>query len=122
MKILQSVFRLYVSHEAFEKAISFYERLQNQRCERRVHITETGVTAAKVGGFLIFAGSAEVLAPVRHVDAIFYVDLLDEFVQWLPENCAELLHAPRTVAAGRNVTVRNPDGLVVEYFEAARQD
>jgi pentatricopeptide repeat protein len=120
MKILQSVFRLYVSHEDFEKAISFYERLQNQRCERRVHIAETGVSAAKVGGFLILAGSVEVLAPVRHVGAIFYVDSLDEFVQWLPENGAELLHAPRTVTAGRNVTVRNPDGLMVEYFEAAR--
>jgi predicted enzyme related to lactoylglutathione lyase len=120
MKILQSVFRLYVSHEAFEKTISFYERLQDQRCERRVHIAETGVTAAKVGGFLIFAGGDDVLAPVRHVDAIFYVDSLDEFFRWLPENGAELLHAPRTVTAGRNATVRNPDGLVVEYFEAAR--
>ncbi len=119
MKILQSAFRLYANPEAFEKAISFYERLQNQHCERRVHIAETGVVAAKVGGFLIFAGSAEVLAPVRHVDAIFYVDLLDEFVRWLPENGAELLHPPRTVTAGRNVTVRNPDGLVAEYFEAA---
>jgi predicted enzyme related to lactoylglutathione lyase len=119
MKILQSVFRLYVSHEALEKAISFYETVQNQPCERRVRIAETGVIAAKVGGFLIFAGSAEVLALVRHVDAIFYVDSLDEFVRWLPENGAELLHPPRTVTAGRNVTVRNPDGLVVEYFEAA---
>jgi predicted enzyme related to lactoylglutathione lyase len=122
MKILQSVFRLYVSNEAFEKTISFYERLQNLRCERRVHISETGVTAAKIGGFLIFSGSAEALAPVRHVGAIFYVDSLDDFVQWLPENDAELLHPPRTVTAGRNVTVRNPDGLVVEYFEAAQRD
>ena len=67
MKILQSVFRIYVGHEDIEKAVSFYERLQNQRCERRVYIAETGVTAAKVGGFLIFAGGDEVLAPVRHV-------------------------------------------------------
>jgi hypothetical protein len=63
--------------------------------------------------------AAEVLASVRYVNAIFYVDSLDEFVRWLPDNGAELLHAPRTVTAGRNVTVRNPDGLVVEYFEAA---
>ena len=52
MKILQSVFRLYVSHEAFEKTVSFYERIQNQCCERRVLIAETGVTAAKDCGSL----------------------------------------------------------------------
>ena len=73
--------------------------------------------AAKVGGFLIFAGPPEVLAPVRHVSAIFYVDSLDEFVPWLRERGATILAGPRTVTAGRNATVRNPDGLVVEYFE-----
>jgi hypothetical protein len=79
VKILEFVFRLYVNHQAFERTISFYERLQNQRCERRVHITETGVTAAKVEGFLIFAGRAKVLAPVRDVGAIVYVVSFDEF-------------------------------------------
>jgi predicted enzyme related to lactoylglutathione lyase len=118
MKILQSAFRLYVSPESFERTIAFYERFQNQPCERRMHIAETGIDAAKVGGFLIFAGSPETLAPVRHVDAIFYVDSLDECLGWLPENGAEILAGPRTVTAGRNATVRNPDGLVVEVFEA----
>jgi predicted enzyme related to lactoylglutathione lyase len=79
------------------------------------------VSGAKVGGFLILAGNDETLAPVRHVQAIFYVDALDEFLAWLPKNGGRLLVGPLTISHGRNATVRNPDGLVVEYFEAAGQ-
>jgi predicted enzyme related to lactoylglutathione lyase len=85
-----------------------------------VNIPETEIAAAKVGGFLIFAGAPDNLARVRDVNAIFYVDSLDAFVPWLSENGAQILVGPRTVTGGRNATVRNPDGLIVEYFEAAR--
>jgi predicted enzyme related to lactoylglutathione lyase len=120
MQVLQHVFRLYVARDKFEQAIAFYERIQGSSCERRVHISETGIDAAKVGGFLIFTGASESLARVHDVNAIFYVDSLAAFVPWLNENGAEILLGPRTVTGGRNATVRNPDGLIVEYFEAAR--
>jgi predicted enzyme related to lactoylglutathione lyase len=119
MQVLQHVFHLYVAHDRFEQAIAFYERIQSRSCERRVHISETGIDAAKVGGFLIFTGAPESLARVHDVDAIFYVDSLDTLVPWLKENGAEILAGPRTVTGGKNATVRNPDGLIVEYFEAA---
>jgi Alcohol dehydrogenase GroES-like domain len=57
---------------------------------------------------------------VRHVGAIFYLESLDEFSSWLERHGAEIIHAPRTVTGGRNLTARHPDGLVAEYFEAAR--
>lgn len=76
MRILQQAFRLYVEPDAFERTIAFYERAQAMTCERRVKIAETGIEAAKVGGFLIFAGSREKLMPVQHVVGIFYVDSL----------------------------------------------
>lgn len=120
MQVLQHAFRLYVAHDKFEQAIAFYERIQGIRCERRVNIPETGINAAKVGGFLIFTGAPESLSRVHEVNAIFYVDSLDAFVPWLNENGAEILDDPRTVTGGKNATVRNPDGLIVEYFEAAR--
>jgi hypothetical protein len=91
------------------------------KCERRVKIAETGIEAAKVGGFLILSGSREKLAPVRHVSALFYVDGLDDFVPWLCDNGAKILAGPRTVTGGKNLTARNPDGLVTEYFEPANQ-
>jgi predicted enzyme related to lactoylglutathione lyase len=120
MQVLQHVFRLYVARDKFEQAITFYERIQGISCERRVHIPETGIDAAKVGGFLIFTGAPESLARVRDVSAIFYVDSLASFLPWLNENGAEILAGPRTVTSGQNATVRNPDGLIVEYFEPAR--
>ena len=120
MQVLQHAFRLTVASDKFEQAIAFYERIQGIRCERRVNIPETGISAAKVGGFLIFTGDPGSLARVRDVNAIFYVDSIDAFVPWLNENGAEILARPRMVTGGKNATVRNPDGLVVEYFEAAR--
>jgi predicted enzyme related to lactoylglutathione lyase len=119
MQVLQHAFRLYVARDKFEQAIAFYERIQARSCERRVNIPETAIDAAKVGGFLIFTGAPESLARVHDVTAILYVDSLDTFVPWLRENGAEILAGPRTVTGGKNATVRNPDGLIVEYFEAA---
>lgn len=120
MQVLQHAFRLYVAHDKFEQAIAFYERIQGVRYERRVNIPETGINAAKVGGFLIFTRASERLSRVHEVNAIFYVDSLDAFVPWLSENGAEILAGPRNVTGGKNATLRNPDGLVAEYFEAAR--
>jgi predicted enzyme related to lactoylglutathione lyase len=120
MQVLQDAFRFYVASDKFEQAIAFYERIQGIGCERRVNIPETQINAAKVGGFLIFTGAPQSLARVHDVNAIFHVDSLDAFVPWLNENGAEILAGPRTVTGGKNATVRNPDGLVVEYFEAAR--
>jgi predicted enzyme related to lactoylglutathione lyase len=118
MRILQHAFRIYVDACALDATIAFYAQAQGMKCERRITIAETGVEAAKVGGVLILSGSQEKLAPVRHVDAIFYVDSLDAFVSWLREHGAEILAGPHAVTGGRNLTARNPDGLVVEYFEA----
>ncbi|WP_146646985.1 VOC family protein [Labilithrix luteola] len=119
MKILEAGFRVYCRPDDLERQIAFYERAQNTNCDRRIPIPETGVVAAKVGSFLVLAGPDEVLAPVREVIAIFWVDSLDEFLSWLPAEGATTLHGPRTIVGGRNATVRHRDGLVVEYFEAA---
>jgi hypothetical protein len=56
---------------------------------------------------------------VKYVDAIFYVDSLYGFEIWLKMHGAEIIHRPRTVSSGCNPTARHPDGLAVEYFEAA---
>jgi predicted enzyme related to lactoylglutathione lyase len=109
-----------VDAEQLKASIRFYEDLQGVKCERRVKIPETETEAAKVGAFLILGGRKSNLDRVRYVDAIFYVDSLDEFASWLGANGAEIIHAPRKVTGGRNLTARHADGLTVEYFEAAK--
>ena len=119
MKILEQCFRVYASADALDTTIAFYEQLQGTSCARRVTIAETGVVAARVGQFLILAGDGEAMTMARHVDGIFYVDDLDAYAGWVQAQGGELLHPPRTVTSGRNFTARHPDGLVIEYFEAA---
>ena len=118
MRIEEHAFRVYTDKEHFEEVIRFYEGLQDIACERRVRIPETGVEAAKVGGFLLLGGDRKQVEAVRDVGAIFYLDSLDEFSSWLERHGGEIIHRPRTVTGGRNLTARHPDGLVVEYFEA----
>jgi predicted enzyme related to lactoylglutathione lyase len=118
MKILEQCFRVYATAEALEPTIAFYEGLQRVRCARRVTITETNVTAARVGNFLILAGDSEAMSVARQVHGIFYVDDLDAYADWIRAQGGELLHEPRSVTSGRNFTAKHADGLIMEYFEA----
>jgi hypothetical protein len=111
---------VYCDIGELEASIRFCEELEGVKCERRVVITETGIEAAKVGGVLILAGDSKQLDAVRYVNAIYYLDSLDEFSTWLSANGAEIIHLPRTVTAGRNLTARHPDGLVVKSARRAR--
>ena len=121
MRVLQQAIRIYTERNQWETAIQFYEVLLSVQCERRVHIAETNVEAAKVGGVLILAADQKMLDELRLVNAVYYVDSLDESFSWLKTNGAEILHEPQTVTGGRNFTARHSDGLVVEYFEPARK-
>jgi predicted enzyme related to lactoylglutathione lyase len=118
MRIQQQAFRVYADPEHFEATIRFYEELQGMACERRVRIAENGVEVAKIGGFLLLSGTQAQLDRVRQVGAILYLDALDDFLAWLERVGAEIIHAPRAVTGGRNLTARHPDGLIVEYFES----
>jgi len=121
MRILEHCFRVYAESGEMEALIGFYEELQGIQCQRRVKISETATEAAKIGNVLIIAGEKRRIDDVRYVDAIFYVDCLEDFETWLPRHGAEIIHPPGEVTAGRNLTARHPDGLVVEYFEGAKK-
>lgn len=117
MRVIDMVLRLYATPEAFEQTIKFYEDAQGIPCELRFENRDKRISGAKIGRVLILAGTDQDLAPVREINVIFYVDSLDAFAPWLEHNGAKILHPPQTIPFGRNMTVRNPDGLVVEYFE-----
>jgi len=117
MRLLHNAFRLYIDPSQLEKTIAFYEELQDKPCERRISFADRGIKVAVVGAFILLAGSEEVLAPLRETRALIVVDSLDETIAWLKKKDAVLLHEPHDAAGGRNVTARNPDGLVAEYFE-----
>lgn len=117
MRILKKSFRRHVESSCLEETVTFYERLEGVTCERRIRIEQAGIDIALVGDFIILAGPEAVISQLRGVQATFTVDSLDEFVAALPAQGAELMSPPKSSAAGRNATVRHPDGLVVEYYE-----
>jgi len=120
MKTLKHSFRLYVLPNELDNTVRFYEELQQSKCERRLSFPDTGIEVAVVGNFIILAGTTDVLAPHKHVLATLAVDSLDEAYSWLKKNGATMLSEPHNTPVGKNLFVRNPDGLVVEYFEPAR--
>lgn len=115
MKILQTLSRLYVNE--LNSALEFYEKLLSTTAAMRFEIPQIGLELAQIGNILLIAGSEEALKPFISTQATFLVDSLDEFRAFLEEKGAEIIRGPVKVPTGRNMTVRHPDGSVIEYVE-----
>lgn len=69
---------------------------------------------------MLIAGYDEALKPFRSTQATMFGDSLDEFKTYLEEKGAEMIRGPNTVPTGRNMTVRHPDGSIIEYVEHSK--
>lgn len=118
MKVLKILSRLYVND--LNQALEFYEELLGTPVTRRLELPQIGLELAQVGDILLVAGSDEALRTFRSTQATFLVDSLDEFKAYLEEKGAELIRGPNKVPTGRNMTVRHPDGSVIEYVEHSK--
>jgi len=45
------------------------------------------------------------------------VDSVEEYLRFLIANGGTILHPPQEIPTGSTMTVRRPDGLIVEYVE-----
>lgn len=115
MKILKTLSRLYIND--LNQALGFYEELLGTSSSLRFEMPQIGLELAQLGDILLIAGSDEALKPFRSTQATFLVDSLDEFKAYLEEKGAKLIRGPSKVPTGRNMTVRHPDGSVIEYVE-----
>ncbi|HII93475.1 MAG TPA: VOC family protein [Methanosarcina sp.] len=115
MKILQTLSRLYVND--LRSVLEFYEDLLGSSVALRFKIPQIGLELAQIGNILLIAGSDEALKPFRSTQATFLVDSLDEFKAYLEERGAKILRGPNKVPTGRNMTVKHPDGSIIEYVE-----
>ena len=86
----------------------------------RFEIPQIGLELAQVGDILLIAGSDEALKPFRSTQATMLVDSLDEFKTYLEKKGAEIIRGPNTVPTGMNMTVRHPDGSIIEYVEHSK--
>jgi len=75
------------------------------------------VISRQVGDILLIAGSDEALKPFKSTQATFLVDSLDDFRAYLEEKGAKIIRGPAKVPTGKNMTIKHPDGSVIEYVE-----
>lgn len=118
MKILQTLSRLYVND--LNSTLKFYEELLGSSAAMRFEIPQIGLELAQIENILLIAGSDEALKSFRSTQATFLVDSLYEFKAYLEEKGVEILRGPDKVPTGRNMTVKHPDGSVIEYVEHSK--
>ena len=119
MKILKTLSRLYIND--LNSTLEFYEELLGTPAAMRFEIPQLGLELAQIGDILLIAGSEEALKPFRSTQATLLVNSLDEFKTYLEEKGAEIIRGPDKVPTGRNMTVRHPDGSVIEYVEHSKK-
>lgn len=119
LKILQVLNRFYV--EDIERVINAYKSLLRAKTCLRFEYKEIGLELALIGTILIIAGSEEALKPYRETKATFIVSSIDGFKKILLENGSVIIRDIKQVPTGKNMTVRHPDGIIIEYVEFKNQ-
>lgn len=119
LKILQVLNRFYV--EDIDRAINIYENLLKAKTCLRFQYKEIGLELAQIGTILIIAGSEEALKPYRETKATFIVSSIDGFKKILLENGSVIIRDIKQVPTGKNMTIRHPDGIIIEYVEFKKQ-
>lgn len=115
MKILGTLTRIYTT--TFDETLRFYEDLTGTKAGIRFTLPAAGLELAQVQDILIIAGTDDSLRPFRSTAATFLVDSLEEYYRFLTVHGATVIRPPQQVPTGMNMTVRHPDGTVVEYVE-----
>ncbi|MBP2642519.1 MAG: hypothetical protein H6Q67_406 [Firmicutes bacterium] len=118
MKVLQTLIRIYVSD--LDQTLAFYEKLVGVKCNLRFTYSGVGLELACVGQFLLLCGTEEALQPFRETQATLVVDSVDEFKNFLEVSGAKVIREPKSVPTGRNMTVKHPDGSIVEYVQHSK--
>jgi predicted enzyme related to lactoylglutathione lyase len=103
-----------------ESAIARYEALLCGEVKARFVIPERGLTVAILEGVTLIAGIERDLAPLREVRATFTVDSLAEFEAHLRATGGAIVQPPTPTPAGRNMVVRDVEGVVFELVEPRR--
>ncbi len=100
--------------EELNDAVSFYEALTGEVAER---FSYGQVSLARIGGFLLLAGTPAALVALTWVNATILVDDVDAVASVVREFGGEVVSGPHDVTSGRNLVARHPDGSMFEYID-----
>jgi len=100
-----------------ESAIARYGSLLREEVKARFVMPERGLTLALFGNVTLIGGTERDLARLKDLRATFTVDSLAEFEAHLRDWGTTILQPPAATPAGRNMVVRDVDGVVFELVE-----
>jgi predicted enzyme related to lactoylglutathione lyase len=103
-----------------ESAIQRYQALLHEEVRARFVIPERRLTVALLGDIALISGTERDLVPLREVRATLTVDSLAEFESHFRASGAVILQPPTHTPAGRNMVVRDIEGVVFELVEPPR--
>jgi len=115
MQIKKVLNRIYVKQ--IDQAIVFYEKLFGVKTSLRFDYKEKNLELATVGDILIIAGDEEALKLFKETKMTLLVDSIIDFREMLLDNGASIIRDITKVPTGKNMTIRHPDGIIVEYVQ-----
>jgi predicted enzyme related to lactoylglutathione lyase len=115
MKVKQILTRIYVND--LDKALLFYEKLTDEKCQRRLEYKQARLEIARISNLLLISGKEEALRPFKDTSATFLVDSINAYKDFLLKNGATIIRDIQKVPTGFNLTVKHNDGTIVEYVE-----
>jgi len=124
----RALIHVFVAPGELDGAIEFYEKLLGVESDMHMSLPPDpadpggGLTLATVGGFLIFEGTPEQLAPFWLTVGTLLVDDIGPYFERLTAQGAEVVHPPAERLGGAGFTVRHPDGTVLEYVHHRPSD
>lgn len=113
MKVIRTLNRINVNN--LDTVLPFYEELLNLKTEMRFKFS--ALELASIGNFLFIAGKEEDLQPFINTKVTLLVDSIADFKTYLERNGAQIVRGPMEVPTGKNMTVKHPDGSLIEYVE-----
>jgi predicted enzyme related to lactoylglutathione lyase len=115
IKVNQILSRFYV--QDMNHTIAFYEKVLNDKCKSRFQYPQLNLELAQLGTILIICGSDEALKPFVDTQATFSVDSILEFKEFLLAHSTTIIRDISKVPTGLNMTIKHPDGNIIEYVE-----
>lgn len=115
MKILRKLNRFYTND--LKMAVNFYESLLGQKSFFQHLFPELDIEIAQIDDILIVASSSKNFLSAQNVKAVFVVDEINDFKEYLSSQGVEIIKDVKESSLGWNMLVKHPEGTLIEYAQ-----
>ena len=98
-------------------AVNFYESLLGQKSFFQHLFPELDIEIAQIDDILIVASSSKNFLSAQNVKAVFVVDEINDFKEYLSSQGVEIIKDVKESSLGWNMLVKHPEGTLIEYAQ-----